>query len=1332
MSMTDRAEITNWELSQSMGSHVTVGSSFAFVKGDLFKTSAFSWLQNLIGKQASNKINIIHLFKPEGIEIAGVKISPTKIDRLELCSITSDKSLYKADSDTVDLFLLNPVKANQNVIATVLCNGALYAHRNVDLGTHGQGKLTLQDLPAGEYEVLFEGSTNNSRYCKFTVAQYKLVPLVAELKERSLGANSQLEMTVKLSTFGVPVNSGLSISLFDRGNLISSISTNAVDGIAQFALQLVGQGPHSVNFQLTNDPGKTASIPIVGSRETERSQTLFNPLGTELFGSLLPTEGANEVRGIYLTQGGLSSSPLRLELDENQVPRLTTTTEISALTVVRIDPTFSQARQAALNPQHAQHPSHQDQDYNAAIKFFERQMYEDALRLFNSARAKQVNPHPYYAYYAGCCHAKLGRIDHALEQLKLSIIDGWLDFSHMQTDEDLSALHADERFEDIASGGFREYKFENLPANHLIEIPATKALTLLALGAVVNDQPWEGWTSYISPSQVSASIEAESEFKSGQSGSLKIKVSSKGKDSAVYIVVKDARLLSQDMPHARMAAALKEYVQSASKELKMDYPKLTLASLCQQTPRKNMMFARLSAPANDSWGAAPAGAAASGALSNEGWGSANAMQESAWRQAEDFAFQELSSSPASPPPPGSRSAPTLPQPSQQPAPPSSQPQERSMEVRKKSFKMAVGGSSGGYGSSLTDQITAALGKSKAANQLAKAGEQAAPVMQKGHEPEVIFSDFVELKDSEAVVEIPLPSIETDYVVECFVVSDWDWCCTEARFRAVSDPLAEFTLPRFVSEGEYASSYLHVGSRSGEFKCVLTHNGKEMQLRQDSNPVSPEQLFKQMLVNLQFSAGPGVYRAVVSDGKGKTLSQIEQTVDEPGKLRRLVRSMRMLNKGESIDLKGNSSIVALRVLPGLKDSFQILMDATADYGHACCEQTAAKIMAGCAMYVFSGDDPKRQEKAESIIIAGIKREESMWLRSRGFKSYPERPDVPDTHYGMAAAQHLSNLALLDANHASMSKDLRAAIKLGTQMSSDALAAYGIVFPPKAINSMKDAYLACRFSNNGITEEALKFIRSKTSNVDSYLKSIPYHPNWGYAVNTRVESAYAAAALMRQKNGSDLSTSLALANHVIKGFNQEGRLYSTLDSVAAISLFVEMTEAKLVSGAGAGNVEVNGILMNLDQALKFTECIDSVKCVEGVVAVEVESEVLEDWSVFDGKLGLRVALEKNGQAQRTFKLGDQINLKVRLEQGYKDGDLLWLCLPDSLSRVYGGAQVKLFSIDFKGETEVSIPIAVTGTSEGPDGKKGQQRLALCVRNMYEEERGGNPGLIPITIS
>ena len=112
-------------------------------------------------------------------------------------------------------------------------------------------------------------------------------------------------------------------------------------------------------------------------------------------------------------------------------------------------------------------------------------------------------------------------------------------------------------------------------------------------------------------------------------------------------------------------------------------------------------------------------------------------------------------------------------------------------------------------------------------------------------------------------------------------------------------------------------------------------------------------------------------------------------------------------------------------------------------------------------------------------------------------------------------------------------------------------------------------------------------------------------------------------------------------------------------------------------------------------------------------------------------MTVLLTSAGRTTTTVKVGDAVDLTVRLDEGYTVGDLVWVALPDALSRVIGGGQVKRFSIDPQGRQSVTIPLAATGLTVGRNNEEAPQRFAVCVRNMFDEERAGNPGYLDLTV-
>ena len=189
-----------------------------------------------------------------------------------------------------------------------------------------------------------------------------------------------------------------------------------------------------------------------------------------------------------------------------------------------------------------------------------------------------------------------------------------------------------------------------------------------------------------------------------------------------------------------------------------------------------------------------------------------------------------------------------------------------------------------------------------------------------------------------------------------------------------------------------------------------------------------------------------------------------------------------------------------------------------------------------------------------------------------------------------------------------------------------------------------------------------------------------------------------------------------------FNEQGRLYSTVDSVAAITLMIQLRIAGLVSGRG--RLRVNGRDMTPLEASQLSDQVETVEVLDGVAGVEVTRMVEQDWTQFSASFPIKVGFrDPHGQNVRRFRTGDRADLVVSLPDGYQAGDLLHVSLPACMSWIHGGGKVKRFTVDFAGKDLVSVPIGVTSPIAG------RQHFAACVRNMFEEERAASPGLIAV---
>jgi hypothetical protein len=1281
--------------------NVVIGEAFAFLEPSVMKEKELSWLAKLLGHKPGTP-HIVSLAGPDTVDLLGVKITPLSLDRFFLQTIVCDKSLYRHGRDVVNLLVLCPLKPDSSVIVVLSCNEGVISRNEVTLGSNGEGSLKLRDLNVGDYQLHFEDQPEAA--CEIIVAEYRLVPLVASLTSSQALTSDTLDVVLHIESFGVAVNGAVKLNLMDRQTIIETVSAVATDGIVRASFHLKGVGPHTIAVQMEAEPSKTATVPLRGSREAERTNTVFSSLGNEVVGSLLPISSTEPVRGIYLKEGALGVSPITIDKVNDNGARFTVNADVSIMKVVVIDPTFPAARIGAIDTETAPHPESNNPNYKKAQDLFQKGKFAEACKIFEDQYTQFPIPHPYYAYWLACCYAKAGQVDRAVNWLRQSIVDGWKDFDHMATDEDLISLTDYEPFKKLLTGGRKEISFSNLAAGAKFEVDAVSPVALILIGAIINGKPWEGWTSQVTPSTVSAKVSVSDNCEPG--AKITINFEAENANTSIYAIVKDARLISADTPELKLAAAIKNFVDTNGKKLSVGTVSLTLQEIWDLRARETRarggfgsygssdMFGmaqllsrsttgQIFEGASDTWGGgtAPHGAwfGFGGAQQIPGGGGEPAAFSGNWDEMVTGSYTSY------PPAAAQLSSPALPL------------------AQAQSFAPAPGGSP------LAAPPPMTPARKKATTSVSD-------------DPEVFFAGFVPVRKGQGSLKIKLPDSFSNYIVECFTVSGMNWASSETRFTAIKDPFVQLTTPVFATTSEPGIGFVHVGSTKAVQLNVLC-DGKPLELYTDNGSLFDGKVSGPQ-TSYKFMAGPGHYEATMNH-EGVVVAQHQKRVDEPGKLKRAVRSLRVLVAGESIALKDEANLVNIQVLTGLENDFSLLLDATADYSHCCCEQTAAKIFSGCIMYLQATDD-NRRKLGESIIIAGIKREESMWLRRQGFKSYPHMPPSPDNYYGPKAARYLWNLQMLKAGSGhSLSASLQKAIEKGLEMAEDTSSAYNIAWPPKTIVTCEDAYGALCFSPSADANLSLAIARA----VEQSPSNDTPNPYLGVSVATRLDQSYAAATLLKNGMANDIKLALKLSNIVISQFNSQGRLYSTVDSVAAIALMTEL-QAKGIT-KGGGKLEINGQTTGSEEAVALTHPIKSLKVLEGAVTIAVDTIVEEDWKKFEAAVPLRISLERDGEHSREFTAGDTVDLVVTLTDGYKMGDLLWVALPDAFSRIVGGGQVKLFSLDFAGANQIRVSLAATGTTEAMDGKLQEQSLAVCVRNMFNEERAGNPGLIKVKV-
>jgi hypothetical protein len=427
------------------------------------------------------------------------------------------------------------------------------------------------------------------------------------------------------------------------------------------------------------------------------------------------------------------------------------------------------------------------------------------------------------------------------------------------------------------------------------------------------------------------------------------------------------------------------------------------------------------------------------------------------------------------------------------------------------------------------------------------------------------------------------------------------------------------------------------------------------------------------------------------------------------------------------------------MPGLERPFQVFVAGAVKYPFGCIEQTSSMLLAMFVGYITNLHQVEVARDYEAAILVWHKRLRSMELAGGGFSMYPPeegQAGTVDTHYAPRGIQHLLNLPA--AEHSGIKeqavldvlRDIHSLAKKGA-------AYYKIDILPGTINDCHDAYqVVTRSDSRRAREQAAASAREKLKEKDGQVyvavgERAPHNSLYGQAVAQRQETAYAAATLLAAGGPADLPWAIAATNYLTGQLNEEGRLYSTVDTAACLALLLALCESGVVATAGGGLVGINGQQMKLAEALAYDEKVESIRCIEGVVAAQITLEFIENWSSLKSELPVEARLERAGRAQQHFKVGDALELVISVPR-YEAGMVAHVCLPDALARIVGGGQVKRFSLDFQEQRRLRVPLAATSATSLPGAKHAAaQHWAVIVRNMFKEEQVGNPGLLKVVV-
>jgi hypothetical protein len=197
-------------------------------------------------------------------------------------------------------------------------------------------------------------------------------------------------------------------------------------------------------------------------------------------------------------------------------------------------------------------------------------------------------------------------------------------------------------------------------------------------------------------------------------------------------------------------------------------------------------------------------------------------------------------------------------------------------------------------------------------------------------PEVIYNNILRV-EGETSVEVRLGDGMTRYTVEAFALDPerLDWRRAETSVEATQPVYGELTVSPFVFPGDPVMGRLDVGAASGRALVEVRHDEEALPLfTEDGRELARGEAVPSGSV-LRFPVKPGAITALVRDASTGAVDASERYITEPGKLRHIMRRLRLLTPGEEVTLDETNAL-ELRPMPGLERPFQFFVEGAAKY------------------------------------------------------------------------------------------------------------------------------------------------------------------------------------------------------------------------------------------------------------------------------------------------------------------------------------------------------------------------------------------------------------------
>ena len=445
---------------------------------------------------------------------------------------------------------------------------------------------------------------------------------------------------------------------------------------------------------------------------------------------------------------------------------------------------------------------------------------------------------------------------------------------------------------DPTRGTSQETLHEQLKANDTIRLPIPAPYGIVLLGALVDAgtervagqsyrtwKAWEGWCAVLHPSDLALQCEAPKEAKPATRITVTLRTGIPDHIVPVQLIVKDQRLIAPSDPQVELAACIKKNLstwreQTGTGEVDQELPPPAPPNPWNYPPQPVYMAMAPSYGAPPPPGAAPPG-------------------RSVFQAAASMLSQ------AAPPAP------------------------RSMARRVVGPVRADGAPTG----AMSKNAVASRDQAQTTPQPSPTATLTKVRLQF---PEIIYNNIVKVQ-GEASVAITLGDSMTRYSIEAFALSPetLDWQRAETALEAVQPVYGELTVSPFVFPGDPVMGRLDVGAASGEALVEVQLDGETLPLfLADGSAFTPDFPVPSGSV-VRFPVRPGAITATVRDARTGEADVSERYVTEPGKLRHIMRRLRLFTPGDEVTLR-EAHVLELKPMPGLERPFQFFVEGAAKY------------------------------------------------------------------------------------------------------------------------------------------------------------------------------------------------------------------------------------------------------------------------------------------------------------------------------------------------------------------------------------------------------------------